>query len=253
VTIRAFSRWQAAGLHLLISAATAAVAVAVIVLVWYPAPLFEATRGHRLLVILLGAHLVLGPLLTLIVFKAGKRGMTLDLVVIGLVQFAALGYGCSIAFLGRPAFIVFVKDRFEVITAAELEPDELDAAKYPQFRSPPWTGPMLAAADFPTDPDGRQKVIGAAMRGLDVQNFPRYFVPYAERAGEVLAKAEPIAQLRTTEPEAAKVVDDYLRASGKGEAGVRSLLLRTRYAWVVVLIDPKTAQPVKMLLGENIP
>ena len=253
MSTRAFSRWQAAGLHLLISVATAAAAVAVIVLVWYPAPLFEAARGNRLLFILLGVHIVLGPLLTLLVFKAGKRGMALDLAVIGLVQFAALGYGCSIAFLARPAFIVFVKDRFEVISAAELEPDELDAAKYPQFRSPPWTGPLLAAADFPTDPEGRQKVVGAAMRGLDVQNFPRYFVPYAERAGEVLAKAETIARVRTTEPEAARVADEYLKSSGTAEADVRSLLLRTPYTWIVVLIDPKTAQPVKMLIGENIP
>jgi hypothetical protein len=33
---------------------------------------------------------------------------------------------------------------------------------------------------------------------------------------------------------------------------VRALLLRTRFAWLVVLVDPRTAQPVKMLVGERI-
>jgi hypothetical protein len=33
---------------------------------------------------------------------------------------------------------------------------------------------------------------------------------------------------------------------------VRALMMRTRFAWIAVLVDPKTAQPVKMLLGEKI-
>jgi hypothetical protein len=90
------------------------------------------------------------------------------------------------------------------------------------------------------------------MAGLDLQHFPRYYVPYAERAKEVLARAHSIARLRATEPAIAKAVDDYLASSGTKEAEVRSLLLRTRYAWVAVLIDPATAQPKKMLLGERI-
>ena len=33
---------------------------------------------------------------------------------------------------------------------------------------------------------------------------------------------------------------------------MRCLQLRTRFAWIAVLVDPQTAQPVKMLLGERI-
>jgi hypothetical protein len=68
----------------------------------------------------------------------------------------------------------------------------------------------------------------------------------------VLAKAATIARLRVAEPESAKAVDKYLASSGTREGDVRALMLRTRFAWVVVLVDPKTAQPVKMLLGEKI-
>lgn len=252
MSAKAFSRWQAAGTHLLISVAIAAAVITIMLGVWYPGPLFEAAGGSGLLYILVGVDVILGPLLTLIVFKSGKRGMKFDLTMIGLVQIAALVYGVYIVFLARPAFIVFVKDRFELVTAVELDPEKLAAAKYPEFRAPGWTGPMLVAADTPADPKERDKLNEAALAGLDLQHFPRYYAPYAERTREVLAKAGNIARLRAAEPASAKVVDKYLSTSGTREEDVRVLMLRTRFAWVVVLIDPKTAQPVKMLLGEKI-
>ena len=252
MSAREFSRWQAAGTHLLICAGIATLVIGVMLGLWYPGPLFEAAGGLGLLYILVGVDVSVGPLLTLIVFKSGKRGMKFDLAVIGLVQVAALIYGIHIVSLARPAYIVFVKDRFELATVADLDPAELAAAKYPEFRSPGWSGPLLAATDMPTDPKERVKLIDAALAGLDLHNFPRYYVPYAERTKEVLAKADTIARLRVAEPITAKAVDAYLASSGTKEADVRALMLRTRFAWLAVLVDPKTAQPVKTLLGERI-
>ena len=252
MSARVFSRWQAAGTHLLICVAIAAAVIALMLGVWYPGPLIEAAGGTGMLYILLGVDVILGPLLTLIVFKSGKRGLRFDLAVIGLVQIAALAYGVYIVYLARPAFIVFVKDRFELVTAVELEPDELAKAKYPQFRAPGWTGPQLAATDVPADPKERSKLLDAALGGFDLQHFPRYYVPYAERTKDVLAKAETVARLRVSEPVSAKVLDAYLASSGVREDEVRVLLLRTRFAWIVVLLDPKTAKPLKMLIGEKI-
>ena len=97
-----FSRWQAAGTHLLVSIAIAVAVVALMLALWYPGPLFEAAGGTGLLYILVGVDVVLGPLLTLIVFKSGKRGMKFDLAAIGLVQAAALLYGMHVVFLARP-------------------------------------------------------------------------------------------------------------------------------------------------------
>ena len=249
---KAFSRWQAAGAHLLICIAIAAGVVTLMLALWYPRPLFEAAGGNNLLLIVVGVDVVLGPLLTLIVFKSGKPGMNFDLAVIGVVQLAALAYGGYVVALARPAFIVFVKDRFEIATAAELDPAELAAAKYPEFRAPPWGGPLLAAADLPVDPAERKKLVEAALAGMDLQQFPRYWVPYAQRAREVLASADTVARLRANEPVTAKAVDEWLASSGTKEDAVRVLLLRTRFAWVAVLVDPKTARPVKMILGEKI-
>jgi hypothetical protein len=246
------TRWQASGLHLLISVAIALAILALLVFVWYPWPLFEAAGGRDLLLILIGVDVVAGPLITLIVFKWGKRGMKLDLAMIGAVQLAALLYGTHIMFLARPAFIVFVKDQFQVAAAVDLEPAELEKAKYLQFKHPPLSGPILAYAEIPADPAEKQKLAQAAFGGLDMEYFPQHFVPYRDRAQEVLKQAWPLARMRKDEPLAAKVVDEYLARSGTKEADVRFLRLRARQAWVAVLIDAKTAEPVKMLISEKI-
>jgi len=250
--MKVLSRWRAAGLHFLISLAIAAAVVMLMLELWYPPPLFEAAGGAGLLLILVGVDVVLGPLLTLIVFRAGKPSLRFDLSVIGLVQVLALAYGCHIVALARPGFIVFVKDRFEVATAAELEPAALAEAKYPEFRAVPWGGPRFAAADNPEDPAERQGLLTLALSGLDLQHFPRYYVPYGERTRQVLARAQTVGELRKSEPETAKAVDAWLAREGVREADVRCLMLRARQAWVAVLVHPQTAQPVKMLLGERI-
>jgi hypothetical protein len=246
------SRWRAAGLHLGISAAIATAVVALMLAVWYPGPLFEAAGGSGLLFILVGVDVVLGPLMTLVIFRSGKWGLRFDLAAIGTVQALALAYGVHVVYLARPAFIVFVVDRFELATAADLDPRELAKAKYPQFRAPPLTGPEFAVSQMPADPAERNKVVLAAMAGLDLQNFPKYWAPYAERRAQVLAKAVTVAQLRRAEPKTAAAVDAYLKDSGTREQDVRCLMLRTRFAWLAVLVDPSSAEPRRLVLGEKI-
>src|SRR5688572_10458424 len=113
------SRWRASGIHLLISVFIAAAGLALMLAAWYPGPLFQAAGGNELLFILVGVDVVIGPLITLAVFMAKKRGMRFDLAVIGTLQVAALLYGGWVVAASRPAFIVFVNDRFEVASALE--------------------------------------------------------------------------------------------------------------------------------------
>jgi hypothetical protein len=246
------TRWQASGLHLLISIAVAVGVLALMLSLWYPGPLFEAAGGNDLLFILVGVDVVVGPLITLVIFRSGKRGLKFDLAVIGALQIGALVYGLHAVYLARPAFIVFVADQFQVASVAQLDPEELAKAKYPEFRQPPLGGPLLAFAVLPTDPrEFRESVIlGAA--GHDLQEFPRLFVPYAGRTAEVLAKSWTLARARSLEPQAAKIVDAWLAQSGTREDDVRYVRLRARRAWMAVLIDARTAQPVKMLITEKV-
>ena len=249
---RTLNRFQAAGLHFTICLAIAAVTVTLMLALWYPGPLFEAAGGLGLLFLVVGVDVVLGPLLTLVVYKAGKKGMAFDLAVIAMLQVAALAYGLHVVSLARPAYIVFIKDRFDLATAVDLPADRLAQARHPEFRRIPWTGPAFVAADMPTDPEERNALVAAALAGMDLHQFPRTWVPYAERRKAVLAAAMTMERLRRTEPASAPAADAWLKKEGRADDSVRALLLRTRFAWVVVLVDPATAEPVQLVLGERI-
>ena len=241
------TRWQASGLHLLISAAIAVAVLALMLSLWYPGELFEASGGNDLLFILVAVDVVVGPLITLVIFRSGKRGLKFDLAVIGALQIGALVYGMHAVYLARPAFIVFVGNQFVTVSVADLDPEELAKAKYPEFRKPPLGGPLLAFAELPTDPKEIREFAILGLMGHDLQKFPRFFAPYAGRTTEVLRNALPLERMRSLEPEAAKVADEWLAQSGTRAADVRYLPLRARRAWMAVLIDARTAQPMKLL------
>ena len=245
------SRWRAAGIHLLISAAIAAVVLGLMLGVWYGPTLFVAMGGAGLALILVGVDVVMGPALTLVVFRSGKRGLKFDLAAIALAQVAALLYGCYVVSLARPAFIVFVKDQFQVATVAELEPEQLAQARYPQYRSPPWSGPELVYGDWPKDHQEQQQLVFAGLSGVDLQHFPKYYAPYEQGKDAILAKALPLPSVHKTEPAAAKAIDEWLASSGADANNLRYVRLRARQAWVAVLIDRADALPVKMLLAEK--
>jgi hypothetical protein len=86
---------------------------------------------------------------------------------------------------------------------------------------------------------------------VDLQHFPKYYAPYEQGRDQVLAKALPLSSVQKTDPEAAKVVDEWVARSGVDAQNLRYLRLRGRIAWVAVLIDARTAAPVEMLLTEK--
>jgi hypothetical protein len=245
------TRWRAAGIHFLISAGIAAGVLALMLGVWYGPTLFTAMGGAVLALIVIGVDVVLGPALTLVVFRSGKRGLKFDLAAIALFQLAALAYGCYVVALARPAFIVFVKDQFQVATPAELDAEQLAAAKYPQYRSPPWSGPQLVYGEWPTDHKEQQDLIFAGLAGVDLQHLPKYYAPYEQGRKDILAKAQPLSSVHQTEPEAAKAIEEWLASSGADARKLRYVRLRGRNAWVAVLLDGVTAEPVKMLLAQK--
>jgi hypothetical protein len=246
------SRWRASGIHLLISAGIAIAGLALMLAAWYPGPLFQAAGGNELLFILVGTDVVIGPLITLAVFKAGKPGMKFDLAVIATLQVAALIYGGYVVAAARPAFIVFVKDRFEVAAAIELNEAELAKSKYPQYSHVPLTGPQWAVVDWPADKAEQQRLVQLALSGVDLHMLPRYFAPYEQRTKQVLSKSLTVQRVRETEPAYAKVIDEYLKSSGTPESAVRYVLLKAFRAFVAVLVDAKTGHPVKMLIVEKV-
>lgn len=80
------SRYKAASIHFLACLAVGLGTLALCWFVWYPAPMLIALGGHEIFLLVVGIDVVVGPLLTLVVFKAGKKSLNFDLAVIAVLH-----------------------------------------------------------------------------------------------------------------------------------------------------------------------
>lgn len=230
-------RLRAAAIHLAASAAVAGAVLALVFLAWYPAPLGHLLGVDAILLIVLGVDVVLGPLITLIVFDRRKKRLAWDLATIAAMQLAALAYGLWTIQQGRPAFVVLVKDRFEVVAPSELRPEARAAARdNPHARTHPFA-PRWVAARLPDSPEERARItLEAATTGRDVQHHPHLYVDIADEAGAALARALPIERLRALNPGRGAEVDAAVASSGRAEEALRYLPLRAPAADGAVLL-----------------
>lgn len=240
------TRWKAAAIHLSISIAIGLLSAALIFGLWYPPPYSRATGAPELVMLLLGVDLVLGPLLTLAVFKAGKKGLKFDLSVIALLQAGALLYGLSVVARARPAFIVGRIDRFVLVSANDLDPKDLAEGK-PGFRSPPWTGPRLVGVELPPAGKERDDLLFSGIAGKDVEKYPKYYVDYATAVPQLLSHAKMIDELRREHPTAASKIDAWLSTHGRDPTTLLAVPIIAPRGDLTMLIDRQTGKPFDAL------
>ena len=243
------SRWKASLIHLTISVVIGSAVLALMLLLWYPYPLFEAVGGSQVLLILLGVDVVLGPFVTLLIFntKKSRKALGFDLAVIALMQISALVYGMSVVFNARPAFVVFSKDSFDLVTANMLIDEDISKASYSQFRSLPLTGPVYVYSEMPIDNKERNEIIFSAFSGKDLPQFPKYYRPYAEHSMAVAHAAKPIAELRKLNPDHNAEIDVAVGRSGRKESELGFVPLRAKYQDQAVLIEKRDGRVVSVV------
>lgn len=120
-------------IHFAFSIVLVLAAYLLVKLLWYPAPLFKATDASKLFVLILVVDLILGPILTFIIYKKNKKTLRIDLVVIILVQLSALCYGLYSMYEARPVWIAYVADRFELVRVNDIIEDDKQAYNLPSF------------------------------------------------------------------------------------------------------------------------
>lgn len=237
------SRYRAALIHFALSALVVGSVFLVVYFFWYPRPLFERAGGLELFLVLALVDVTIGPLITLVIFKSGKWGLKFDLTVIALMQVAALAYGVHVVHQARPVWIVFVKDRFEVVRANYV----VDHAKgKPPFDELSLTGPRIAGAIPPTEPDEQFRILMTAASGFDVQSYPQFYVPYEQVRGEAAAKGKPLSELRRLNAADVGRIDAAIRALGRTDAQVRFLPVRAGKRDLVMFIDASSGEILQL-------
>jgi hypothetical protein len=237
-------RWRAALTHLSVSVLIALISLALVFKVWYPSPLDQALDVRHIYFLVLAVDVTLGPVITFIIFNVRKprKELVRDLAVIVAVQLAALVYGQWTIAQGRPAWLVFNADRFDLTQASDIDTRH-QAQAVPAYRHAPWTGPRWVASVNPSDPAKRnQLILESAGGGPDLPQRIDLFVPLASQKAAMLAKALPLAKLdQFNSPERIKQV---LAQWPQADAW---LPLMARVHPMTVLIQRSTGQPLAVV------
>ena len=114
------TRERATLTHFILSITVFVIVVVPLLFLWYPPPLFFADGGWNVIKIAYSVDIGIGPLMTLVVFKSGKKGLKFDLGVIATLQIAALLWGVHLMYQERPVLLVFADDRFTTVTMNQL-------------------------------------------------------------------------------------------------------------------------------------
>lgn len=227
------TRIKAFTIHLAISLIIFFILLYFILVQWYPAPLFTTDGGWRVIRIIAGVDLVLGPLLTLIVFKAGKPGLKFDLSLIALVQFVALTWGVWNSYTQRPAAVIYSMDSFTPVPAYQLAEQGITANKLKQYGDH-W--PILIYSDIQQE-ETSQILAKSLAENKPVYLYTEYYSKFTpELAGRLKQNSMELEKYVEDKPKLKKVYQQYL-LSNPLKSNISYLALHGREKWVTAVFD----------------
>jgi hypothetical protein len=206
-------RWATG--HLAISAAVVALAALLVFGVWYPSPWRQLLGVAAVFGLVVGVDLVCGPLLTLVLAspKKSRKERWVDLSLVGAIQLVALAYGLWAVFAARPVALVFEVDRLTIVSANEVQIDQLNAA--PEgLRSLPWTGIQLAATREPNSSEENMASLDMSLQGVTPAMRPDWWLPYEAAKPDVVKRAKPLSELLKARPQQAALLESAAAKTG---------------------------------------
>jgi len=232
--------------HLALSATIVGTVCGLIFFFWYPPPYFGIKGAWNVLRVLIGVDLVLGPLLTLILFRPGKPGLGIDMTMIAMIQLSALLYGTTVIFHERPYFAVFAVDRFEVLSRKDVDPAAIAGT---EFEAKPMVGPVLAYASLPTAPAELQRLIEETLfEGKpDIERRPEFWGAYDEHRRDILARAQKLSELAERRPALAKEIAAAGTSLGRDPAALVYVPVIGTDRALTLVLESESARPLKVL------
>lgn len=132
--------------HLIISCLVVLLLLYIVFYHWYPSGLIYA-GGVEGLILIGGIDIVLGPLLTFVVYKKAKKGLMFDLSFIVLLQFSALSYGAWQLHSQKPMAGILMDDGVHLISFADTKKFDLDLSNFG------YNHPLWLFMDLPENPE----------------------------------------------------------------------------------------------------
>ena len=231
------SRWKfalkLAGAHLGVSVLVAALMALVVFKFWYPYPYDQMIGGLDLYWMVVGIDVVCGPLLMAVLASPSKsrRAMWTDFSLIFTIQLAALLYGLHTVSLARPVAVMFEKDRFVVVTAAQIPEQEADVPLS-------WSGVERVYLPEPKTDTEKTRDVELMMKGIEANSLPSRWQPDnpAARAA-ITAVMHPVSLLSQAYPQQKSMIDKTISQTGlpAEQLGFLPFTNERNRDWVVLL------------------
>lgn len=150
IHLKDISRKQAFLSHLGLSLIIFLVVLYFIVFHWYPQPFFTTDGGWQGVRLIAAVDIILGPLLTLIIFnpKKPKFELRMDISIIAFIQFAALFSGLYVVHNERPVAKIFQDGTFHIVTGYDMADRNITLSDLEKYRV---GGAITIYLDLPDD------------------------------------------------------------------------------------------------------
>jgi hypothetical protein len=164
--------------------------------------------------------------------------LRMDIAVIALVQLLAFIYGMGTIALARPIHMVFELDRFRVVSAVDISPEQLAKAAAP-YRHLSWTGPTLIAARKSVTQQEMLYSLDLGLQGIDLSMQPDRWMAYEESIPAILKATHPIQPLLEKYPGMTDKIQAAADSHGVALENLRFLPLMSRQvSWVALVAAP---------------
>jgi len=232
---------KAAGAHLGINLIIFSLLLFVLLKLWYPAPFFTASGGLQGLKIVALVDIVLGPVLTLVIFNSAKprKELLTDVSMIACIQIAAFIWGTWTVYIQRPVQIAFWEDRFFSVPAASLAPQGKTAADLKQFGD---TLPVYVYVDREISEERSDEIFKAMddTGGLPPFEIVQLQQPYRERMQDIAEHSIDIETVREKYPDIDRQLKTLLFEKNLSEADAKEFLyvkLESKYHNTVIVFN----------------
>ena len=138
---------KATGIHVGFSAVLMLLSAGLVFGLWYSMPFYTVYNVLPVFGLLLIVDLIIGPLLTSIVYQQGKKTLKMDLAVIVVLQLAAWLWGMVHIAEVRPAWLVIYRDQAYAVSPADYANPQKPIEQFtPKLWQQNWARPKLVMA-----------------------------------------------------------------------------------------------------------
>jgi hypothetical protein len=228
--------FKAMTVHFGLSLLVGAIVALLVFTIWFPYPYRELAGGRELFMLVMAVDIVCGPLLTFVLFSPTKpkKELTTDISLIAVIQILALCYGFWTVWQVRPLFLVQDADRFNIISAADIEAKDLELL--PENLKPKLLGGPIKVSLRNMTLEEREKLTAQIKSGgKDASELPFFYENY--EGSKAYQNGHELRELLITQPQHRTVVTRLIDQSNSSDKNKMRYLYFVGRQYCVVIVN----------------